>query len=299
MSNWLILALLAPALAGLINFIDTYALNQVRDYRGMPIYGAVVAAIFGTAFWLATGRPVPSVYDGSIMIVTGVLMFYALISYFKALSLTETSRISILAQLTPVMILGSSFLVHGETLTTGQLAGFVVVLAAVVGLSWKPGTAHIRLEPYFYFVLLSDAFLAAAAVIVKFASNINSFGAILSYQSWGIFLGGLTLLVFPSVRHAFIASLGNAGPRVLPIMFVNEILFIASKAMTSQAFIVGPVALVSVLGTTQAFYAIFYGWTFTLTAPSVFREDISGAGLAKKTVTSGVLLAGIWLIYRS
>ena len=167
MSNWLILALLAPAITGLINFIDTYALNQVRDYRGMPIYAAVVAAVFGTAFWLATGQPVLSAYDGSIMIVVGILTLYALISYFKALSLTETSLVSILAQLTPVLILALSFLVHGETLSAGQFVGFIVVLVAVVGLSWKLEEGRIRLESYFYLVLLSDAFLAAAAVIVK------------------------------------------------------------------------------------------------------------------------------------
>ncbi len=299
MSNWLILALLAPAIAGLINFIDAYALNQVRDHRGMPIYAAVVAAVFGTAFWLVTGRPVLSVHDGSIMIVAGIFTSYALISYFKALSLTETSLVSILAQVTPVLILGLSFLVHGETLSAGQLVGFIVVLVAVVGLSWKQEEARIRLEPPFYLVLLSDTFLAAAAVIVKFIPNGNSFGAILSYQSWGIFLGGLTLVAFPSVRHAFVDSLRKAGPRVLPVMFFNEILFVVSKAMTSQAFIAGPVALVSVLGTTQAFYAIAYGWAVTLIAPSVFREDVSRAGLAKKIVMAGVLLVGIWFIYQS
>lgn len=296
---WLFLALLAPAIYTVVNFIDKYVVeDKVDDYRGMPIYAAVVALVFGTSFWFAMGRPVLSFQDAALVVGSGMLTMYGFALYFRVISQNHTSLVIMLLQLTPVFSLVLSFLVLGEIITLRQFIGFLLVLASVMAVSVKRGAKVLELSSAFYQILVADIIFAITGVLIKFTINANSLAKIVSYESWGIFLGGLTLfLLFPTVRHAFLTSFKSVGKPVLVILFFNEVLFIISKALTFLALALGPVALVSVLGSTQVFYGILYGSLLTFLAPATFQEDITLGGLLKKTILAVILLGGIWLIY--
>lgn len=139
---------------------------------------------------------------------------------------------------------------------------------------------------------------AIAAILVKFAVDANSFSKILSYESWGIGLGGIMLyLLFPSIRNAFHGSIKTVRKIALGIMFINEGLFILSKSLTFFAYSIGPVALVSIVGNTQAFYGIFFGLILTAVAPTVFKEEIDKTSVITKVAFVLLLFAGICLIY--
>jgi drug/metabolite transporter (DMT)-like permease len=296
--NWFILALLAPAIYTVVNFIDKYIVEKkVKDYRGMPIYGSIVALIFGTAVWLLTGMPLLSLRDGLIVITTGILSMYGFALYFNALSKSQTSYIIALFQMMPILSLILSFLVLGEMISLQQLLGFVAVLGSVIALSINKESKGFKIDSAFYLILLADAFFALSGVLIKFTLNANSFSKILSYESWGLFLGGLSLyLLLPNVRRAFWESFNTVGKKILVVMFINEAIFVVSKSLTFLAISLGPVALVSVLGGTQVFYGLAYGWILTLIAPSIFNEDISKEGLVKKIVLTITLFIGLWLV---
>jgi 4-hydroxybenzoate polyprenyltransferase len=96
---------------------------------------------------------------------------------------------------------------------------------------------------------------------------------------------------------AFLQSFRSVGGSTLAVMFFNETLFIVSKALTFLAITLSPVvALVGVLGGTQAFYGFLLGIVLTFLFPKIFREDTSARTLFKNIVLAAVLLAGIWLV---
>ncbi len=110
--------------------------------------------------------------------------------------------------------------------------------------------------------------------------------------------GGLILyLAFPPIRRGFHETSSTIGRRALGLICFNEGMFVLAKAIGFLAFSLGPVALVSVLNSTQVFYAIVYGWLLTTIAPSVLQETISRRVIATKISLAICLVAGIWLIY--
>ncbi len=296
MNNWLFLALLAPAVYTVVNFIDKYVIeHKVKDYRGMPIYAAIVGLVIGSIFWVIFGFPKLPIFDGFLVVITGILTLFGYALYFNALSKNQTSYIIGLFQLIPLITLILSVIFLHENISSIQLLGFALILVSAIALSVKKEKKKLKLNSAFYLIVVADLFFALSNVILKFAISANSFTKIFSYESWGIPAGGLILwIVFPKVRIAFLKTTSSVGNRVLGIMFLNEIIFICSKVLTFLAISLGPVALVSVLGSTQIFYGLAYGFILTLIAPSIFKEDIKGENLVKKIIFMALLFIGIW-----
>jgi drug/metabolite transporter (DMT)-like permease len=139
---------------------------------------------------------------------------------------------------------------------------------------------------------------ASASVLIKFAINATSFSQILSYESWGIGIGGVVLyLLYPSIRNSFNKIIMTVKKKILGIMFVNEGVYVLSKSLSYYAYSIGPVALVSVVGSTQVFFGILFGWVLTLLYPHAFNEKIKREELLKKIVLAVVIVFGIILIY--
>lgn len=297
MNNWFLLALLSPAIFAINNFIDKYVIEEkVKDYRSIPIYTALVGLIAGCIIWLCFGRQSLPFYDAAIVMLTGVLTVWGYAFYFRALSTSQTSYVIGLFQVIPVLALVLSFIFLGETITLVQFGGFFLVLSSAIALSFQKDKEKFKLNSAFYWVLIADLLFAASSVLFKFAVNANSFTKILSYESWGIALGGLILyIVFPSVRHAFIKTNKEVGKKVMGIMVVNEIVLILAKGIMFLAISLGSVALVSVLGGTQVFYGIVFGLVLTLIAPKIFKEEIGKKHLLKKVILMSLLFLGIWL----
>lgn len=301
--SWLFYALAAPAIYAAVVFVDKYLLSkEIKDYRGMPLYSALVALIVGTIFWVYADFPILSLNDTTLVVATGILTELALVAYFKAISLEEASNINIFFQSFPVVVLVLSYLFLGEQITTSQFIGFVIILASVIIASWKKGEMlhqkNIKSLTALGLITLHNVLLAIAAILMKYSIEKNSFWHIFNYQSWGVFLGGFLIAILsPSIRDAFFKMIKHFRLKVLIIVFVNECFFILARAFTYLAFSLGVVALVSVLEGTQVFFGIIFGVILSMLFPKIFKESTQSLTLAKKIVTSSLLLLGIVMIY--
>jgi len=296
--SWMLFAILSPALYCVASFVDKYLLARVvTDYRGMPIYGAIMGLVFGTLFWAGSGFPLLAARDAALIILTGVLSVWGGVLYFKALSEEEASRIVVLIQTMPLLVLILSVIFLREVISPLQLAGFFLILLSAIGISVDHRSGFLRLSPAFYLQLLANLTWAASSVLLKFVMTTNSFFEVVGYESWGYALGGLTLWVaFPAIRRSFLDSLKTARVKAVSIVFLNEGVAVIAKLLGVLAISLGPVALVSVVGSTQVFFGILYGWVLTLLFPAIFKEDIQAANLFKKALLSVVMFAGIWLV---
>lgn len=298
--NWLPLAIFAPAVYAVVVFIDKYILEkEITDYRGMPVYSAVIAGIFGIVIWVATGFPLLTLRDSLLIILTGILTVFGLASYFKALASDEASKVTILFQMTPVITLVLSFFVLGSMISLTQLIGFLLILFSTIGISIGKQVGKFKFSNIFLLILLTDFLWAAAFVLFKFVINANSFTNVISYESWGMGIGGFILYnLFPSIRKAFNRTSRKVGKRIFWLIVVNESVFLISRLLTYLAISKGPVALVDVVGGLQVVFAIIYGLILTLVAPKIFKENISKKGLFKKLILAGFVLVGLWLVQR-
>jgi len=300
--NWLFFAILAPAVYSIVNFTDKYIVErEVIDYRGMPIYGTIMGLIFGTLFWIGSGFPIISTRDTLLVVFTGMLTIWGAALYFKAISDEAASKIIILFQMSPVLTLLLSFLFLKEVISLKQLLGFVLILTSAIGVSLKKQNKisdGFKLSSSFFLILLTDLMWATSNVIFKFVIDINSFSKVVAYESWGLGIGGLLLyLFFPRIRTAFLHSIKTVRKLALGVIFFNEGVFVVGKLLTFLAVSMGPVSLVSVIGSTQVFFGVFYGFVLAKIAPSTFEEDISRKGMLKKLLFATLIFFGIFLVY--
>lgn len=297
--SWIFYALLAPAVYAVINFTDKYIIErELRDYSSVPIFSAIAGLTIGTLFWLFTGHQTLATRDGLLVMASGVLSVWSLVVYLKALADEETSKIIIFFQVTPIITLALSSIFLHEPISFKQYLGFGIILAVSMAISVTKDLRRFHFSRAFWYIMLWDLMLAVAIILVKFVIEANSFAKILSYESWGVALGGLILfLLSRKIRKSFFKNMKTLSLRTILVLFFNELLFITSKALTFFSFTLGPAVLVNVLEGTQVFYGILYGWILTLIAPKVFREDVSRDGITKKIIFAIVLFLGIWLVY--
>lgn len=300
MNNWMIFALLSPAVYTVVNFIDKYLIEkEVKDYRGMPIYASIMGGVMGTIFWFTTGMHFLPYFDALLVLTSGILQIFGMALYFRAISKSETSQLIIFFQMLPIFILIFSYIFLEEIITMRQIIGFITLLVASIGLSFDKQNAKFELSSAFYLILAVDIIWALSAVLMKFTIHTSEFAHILTYESWGIALGGLILFLFvPVIRRSFISTQKQLHKKVLAVMFSNEGLFVLAKSLAFYAYLIGPVSLVSVVGgSVQVFFGIILGTVLTLFFPTIFKEDISRNNISKKIVFGAVICVGMWLVY--
>jgi len=296
--SWLIYALLSPLVFSIVNFGDKFIIErQVRDSWAMPTYSGIMALLTGCVLFVVTGFPILPLRDALLILFTGVMTSIGAALYFNAMGRDEASKIIVLIQIQPVIVLALSFLFLRETISLQQLTGFVLILGAAVAISLNRETSGFRLSAAFFLILLCDLIWASSIVLFKFVVGENTFSALLPYESWGLALGDLGLFLFvPTIRRAFQESIRTVTRQTLGMIAVNESIFVVAKLLGLTAVALGPVALVSVLGSTQIFFGVLLGALLTSIAPAIFKEDISRQNLARKGILALVLFGGIVLV---
>lgn len=299
--SWFFFALLAPALYALVVFIDKFIVSKkVKDYRCMPVYASLMGLLSGTVIWFFTGRPVLPLNDAFIVVFAGVLTTISFVMYYKAVLDEDASTINLFFQLGPVFILILAFFFLGEKLNFKQLIGFVVICYSIYGASINSNQKRKKkgISKALIYILIYDILWAISAILMKFALNANSLSQIISYQNWGVALGGVGIfLLVPSIRLSFLTSVKTIKTNVVGMMLSNELLFVLARTVTYIAYSLGSVAVVGLLEGTQVFYGILYGWLFTLLAPTKFSEDINKKTIRRKIFFAVLLFVGIILVH--
>lgn len=295
--SWLVFALIAPATFTAGGFFRKYTVERiVPDARALMLWSSVVGAFAGVVLWLSGGRSWLTGLDALLALYAGLSSIIGTYLYMRALMDEAASSLQITLQVLPLFVLALSFALLGERITQRQLSGFVLILAAAIGISINRTGEAFRLSRAFWLIQGTNLLWASGIIAVRFVSG--SAFTTAAYESWGNALGGLILyLGLPAMRKAFNASLGGLAVVGLVVLVLGEVLVILSKVLTIQALRLAPsAALVSVLGSTQVFLGILVGWVLMTIAPQIFKEDTSTSGLARKIVLAGVLLFGIWLV---
>lgn len=293
---WLIFALISPAIQAFVNFTDKYIISsRIKDYRAFFMYGSILAFIIGVPLWALAGFPILKATDAFLVILTGVFSIWGSVFYFKALQKEHTSTVVFLFQLIPILVLIMSAIFLKESLSLKELLGFFLILVPALLVSNEE--KFIKINNSFLLVLTADILWALAAVIFKFVIETNDFFKILGYESIGWTIGGIIVfLLSRQVRKSFFETTKSMTKSTLGVVYLNETIWLTSKFTLFLAISLGSVSLVSVVASSQVFFAITLGWLLTLLFPQIFKENISRKGLLKKFSLAIVAIIGIALI---
>lgn len=309
--TWLGLAILAAIMLTLVNFGDKYVLEaRIPDARAVLVYIGIIDGSAGILLWLLAGMTFFPMEQGIMLLFAGMTIATANLFYFRAIAIEETSRVIVWVQLTPIPTLFMSILFFGEILTAQQFMGFTLILFSAMavargrGRNWRD---LFKLSPAFWLVVLATFMWATETIIIdqslafsmgdSESASLAMMARTMAYTSVGHTMGVfLMMLLNRQVRESFLHYWRQRSVRqVMPIVWLESI-FIGRQFVYYAALSLGPVALVSVVSSTQVLWGIVFGWVLTVFLPSIFKEDITRHVLMEKGALGALMFAGIVLV---
>src|SRR6266496_6274783 len=104
--SWIFYALASPLVFSIVNFGDKFIIEKhIKDTRAMTVYSGIVAFFTGCVLFVITGFPALALRDMALVMVTGVMTSLGAALYFTAIARDEASKIIVLIQIQPVIVL--------------------------------------------------------------------------------------------------------------------------------------------------------------------------------------------------
>lgn len=295
---WIFFALAAPALFSVTNFFDKFIIEKkVRDPLIITILTGFATLILGIGIFIFRGFQLLSFQETVLLLISGILLDFYLIPYFKALTLDDVSKVVPLFQFLPIFVLGLSYMFLHETLTIKQLLGFAFVIVGGFTLATERVDGKIFKPRKSLWLMLTACLLySLTSIIFKFVVIKQDFWITLEYESIGISLGAFSLLLLPQIRNNFIKESKNFRSSLWIVLSLNEIIAVGAQLCASYAYLLAPVALVSVVGGAQPFFVLTYGLILSLLFPHIIKEDIRKSTIFWKIISICIIFIGIYLI---
>ncbi len=231
------------------------------------------------------------------LFLVGVCAYVGDLVFFATLKRIDVSVTNIAWEILSVLLSIGGFVWFGESWSPRQTAGVLLVLISILLLSlWQKrvgGGVALLLLP-------ALAVLYAPFYVIQKAALIGGDG-IVPVFFWSL-VGRETVsfalpLMIPSLRRHVIGAARGADPRFFIINASVVALFFLATYLTTMAFLLGPISLVSVIGNVQPFFVLFLaGMTIRFFPSWAPTELIDSGPVAVKVGCFFVAFLGLALI---
>lgn len=297
---WIVLAALPPLFWGLSNLADQYmvrvhfrvsvipfmALSEFTGIILLPVFALVRPDVLSIA-------PLEALKFMAI----GVVYWLCIIPYLIALQEDDSSVIVPVFQLVPVLTLLMGWAFLGETISTRQFAGMMMVMAASVAIVWDFQLRRLKWRAL-GLVLLACAIGAAYTIFLRVVAPATSSVIITFWQMAGWFFCGMALLVVhgPTRRQVFSAIKSSRG-KIFFVSWVPHVCDGLASFFLTMALAVAPAAaLVNVVAGVQSLYVIAFAAVLALFFPGIFDRSAWDRLLVLKLGCAAFMLAGLYVL---
>ncbi|OGZ26966.1 MAG: hypothetical protein A2365_01570 [Candidatus Nealsonbacteria bacterium RIFOXYB1_FULL_40_15] len=294
--NWFFVALIAPILFSVSNYIDKFLLSRYFKkgaVGALTIFSSAIGAFILPTIYLIQPSAVKINPTFAVIIISsGFLYIISLIPYLKALEKDDSSVVVPLFQLIPVFIYFLGYILLGETLSLRQILASLLVISGAFILSLEHKSGKIKKEVLGLMVL--SCFLVSFNIVIFKVVAINEdFWTTSFWEYSGFALCGILLLVFiKSYRKQFFSMIRKSAGAVISINFFNEAINIVAKIIMNFAALFVPVVLVSVIGGLQPFFIFVFGILLSVFFPGFIKENLERKYLIQKLAAIIIMFAG-------
>ncbi len=285
--------MLASAIGGFSVIIDKVLISKYsRDWIYLTAFLGVINFLPLLLFPLFM-NPVAPLSTILFGLSAGIFGRIAIFFYMKAISLEEASRVVPLWLASPFFVLVLARIFLHERLLPIHYAGFLAVIAGGLMIMTVQVKGLLRLRPAFYIMMLSNLVFSFSEIIIKYSSSFSDFLPLVFWLFAGSSLASVPVLLFKyKKKHKLFYRKDK-----LPLLLLAEMgLFVAVISLYYYAISLGPVSLVSTLGSTDGVFVFIYAIFLTKFAPSIIREAIDRKTLLTKAVAICIIIAGVFLI---
>ena len=299
--NWLVFALSAQFLYALVNHLDKYLLGKFfKDGVGaMMIFTAMVNAIFLPIILILNPQILSTLWD-QVLLVTSIGGFYVIgaLLYLYALRIEETTKISVLWQLSAPITYFLGIIFLGELLNFQQTLGAIIVLIGGLLTMIHIERGKFRIKKKVLTLMFSAVLLfSSSSIIFKvFAINFDFWSAVF-FEILGAMLTGIVLiLVVPNYRRQFLSAIKKDSLKVFSYNLPNEYMQMSATILFRYATMIAPLALVQVTNSINAIFVFLIAIFIAKFLPRISEEKFNKVDIFQKVLGIIVVTIGIILI---
>jgi len=233
----------------------------------------------------------------ALMILSGILYLSALLLYLRALQSEEASVVAPFFQAGPLFGYVLAYLVLGETLTTRQMTGGVLIIVGALFVSIRFGQSAKLFKARLAMLMLTCGFIMALSGLIfkAFALKVE-FWTTIFWMFVGEAIFGVGLLMVTTYRRQFLALFRNHTVALLSINGSNEIINLSGSIGSRYALLFAPLSIVQAIGSTTTLFVFAFGIVLSIFFPSLSREDLSARELVQKGVAAIFVAVGVALV---
>ena len=295
---WFSIAIIAPFLYALTNFIDKILLEKYFKQSGVGtlILFSSLLSILALPFAFFMDPTVLSVSGKNILILcsVGILNILVLWCYLQALKDEEASIVIVFYQLVPVFGYGLGYFILGEVLTITQIIAMAIVILGTTIISLEIDSENrfkLRKKTILPMVCASF-FWASSSVIFKVAALEENVWRSFFWENLTLVVLGIFIFIFVrSYRTSFVVAIKNNSKPILFLNGLNETIYMIGNLMISVSIMIAPVALVLLVNSFQTIFVLVIGIILTIFLPGIVVEKIHAKNVWQKVIA--ILITGI------
>lgn len=304
-NNWLLLAFIAPLFWAAVNIIDLYFVKEAyRDeYEGAIITGFF--QIIPLAVILLLGFPMP---DNKIILLAvfgGLLFFFAMFFYFKALfNVDDLALLQVLWNLVAICVPCLAFFLLGEKLTAIQYTGVFVTFGGAALLTFDKRLRRANFSKITLIMLCAIFFLSLSMVIQGKVYSKTIFWTGLSFFSLGNVLGSFCLLIME--RKKGIGHILHLNKKYFGWFLMTELITLSGVICSQRTIDLSPsVSFVAVIESSQpvfilllSAFSLMFFTLFSLRKRALIKQiyEQQLVSIGSKLIAVTIMGLGIYLI---
>src|SRR6266403_248507 len=224
-------ALIPPLLDSIINFLDKFLLSKQKiSATVLTIYSGIFAFITGLIVIFFTGLFPTNLQTMIVLIASGFCGLFILITYFKALTLDEASRVASLFQFVPVFVLLLSFIFLHETLLFKQYIGCGVIIISGFLFSVRKGDySLIKVNRAFWYMIAASIISAFVYILFKIGVTQIGFWQAIPYEGFGNLLAAVCFILYRNNRKKLRFETRQISKKVFVYLSISEFVYRLSR----------------------------------------------------------------------
>ncbi|MES2630676.1 MAG: EamA family transporter [Patescibacteria group bacterium] len=302
--TWLFFALLAPFLFALTNHIDKILLSRYFTHvkaTTLLFYTVMASAVIaiGIVCFKPSVLTIP-LFDAGLMFAAGIIYYFAIMPFIKALNIEEASRVIPIFQIQPVFAYIFGVVFFSETLSLPQILAGVIIVAGALLINLDLDNRRKFKAIVFGLVALSCLFYMIESATFKFVGGNYGFWDASFYQYLGTAVAGVCAFVMSrGYRADFKKVSKKGGIKLFAGATLSAMINMGGRMAFNYALLLAPLVMVQLVQGTQAIFVLIIGTLLAFFIPKYGKENISRKHMVQKIVSIVIVLAGTSLLLLS
>src|SRR3989344_4200880 len=233
-----------------------------------------------------------------VVLFIGASALAAFLGYWcwlKAISKEDISKIMILNNFEPLLVLFLASLFLKETLTLYKYLAFPLIITRGVLISVEKVKEKIVVSPAIIWLFLAILLYAIQALIFKYVSYTDFISMMIIRQMTYFMLVVLVWLLSSRVRMQVMGELRRYRWRSICWPYAAEVLGIAGLILYYVSVQGGPVSLVALINATQSLAIIGSVVLISRYAPQILKEKVDRKSITLKIISALLMIGGLYL----